>query len=145
MLNHAAGEELEQARARKSGAKLLLDACIATWNSGGAAALDEVNIIDDDGRQWRWLQAAFPECRLCRRTSILYRPEGGEDVWADFCLECWELDILDGGGRVVAHATRRFEKWARSLPPGARITSITIGGETIALDPPAEPPRGGPY
>ncbi|MDR7420820.1 MAG: hypothetical protein QN178_18135 [Armatimonadota bacterium] len=145
MLNHAVGNALDQVRARKGLATLLLDACIATWNSRGTAALEEVNIIDDDGRQWRWLQAAFPECRLCGRTSILYRAQGHEEEWADFCLECWEIDILDGSGRVVAHATRRFEKWLRSLPPGARITSITMCGETTVFDPPIDPLKGGPY
>jgi hypothetical protein len=68
-------------------------------------------------------------CPLCGGPRRVYRIGGPHAAGrGHFCARCWQLDLVDEGGRPSGHATRRLEKFVRELPPAARPSSLPAAG-----------------
>ncbi|OYV73207.1 MAG: hypothetical protein B7Z74_04320 [Deltaproteobacteria bacterium 21-66-5] len=138
---------LEQAISLKQMAKTTLDAMIAAFElnrarDGHAPRIVTGSFVAAGSRRWR--QIDISECPTRGRTRFVYERAGRTPVVAHFCPECWQLEVYDASGAFLAHASRRVEKFLRALPPGSRLVSMTVSGETVACDPPVKPSDGKP-
>lgn len=144
----SAGEALlEQAISVQKMGKATLDAMIAAFESTRARDGHPPRIVTDPSAaagSRRWRQIGVSECPTCGRARFVYQRAGRTPVVAHFCPECWQPDAYDDAGELFAHASRRVEKFFRTLPPDTKLVSMTVSGATVDSDPPVKPTDGEP-
>jgi hypothetical protein len=115
----------------KARAKVLLRGIIDAWEDPAAAREIDAACSDAEPDPWRLVA-----CRECGQPCPIYTPAGGEPVFAVYCDDCWILDVYSKEGRHIAHATQKIKKELSKLPPGTRLTGLTIKGKFLPFERP---------
>ena len=127
MPNRPTGDAYGEAGRRAALARTVLDALVELTVRRDLDGLRRPRVVTGAGSSLRLRGEGISACPTCggpRRVHRIAEPGGGVAPHSHFCARCWQLDLVDRDGSVCGHATRRFEKFVRELPPAARPSSF---------------------
>jgi hypothetical protein len=125
--NHATTHAHDEAARRAALATVVLDALVELTLHRDLDGLRRPRVVTGAGSSLRLRGKGISACPTCggpRRVHRIAGPCDGVAPDSHFCARCWQLDLVDRDGSVCGHATRRFEKFVRELPPAARPSSL---------------------